>query len=181
MMKTPEPNLMIVNRSGFQADSQTHGAAKRIKNDFRILPQQHCYRELSVPCALPVALTSVHAQGRCPGGSAEQAHRREQDQHRIAGTHREWPPVSGSCREVEVRPLGFQHHKSPTAGFSCDASRSSFHGFSLSSKRAQATLKNDGGVSKLNKCLLKYFLLLFGHKLLLLRARRKELHPLAVM
>lgn len=36
--------------------------------------------------ALPVALTSQLAQGRCPGGSAKQEHHREKDQHRALRT-----------------------------------------------------------------------------------------------
>ncbi|TWW63352.1 hypothetical protein D4764_03G0003600 [Takifugu flavidus] len=87
------------------------------------------------------ALTSQSAQGRCPGGRAEQAHRREQDHRRTAASH---PGLSrfgkwSSARSdfsTQVQNCCFQLRRIPnpiSPGFSHRSSSSSTAGGFLSS------------------------------------------------
>lgn len=80
-------------------------------------------------CSPPVALTSQPAQGRCPGGSGEQAQRREQGQRRRASTHRDSAPalvqeggggpsdlISVACRRPGLL-VSAATHPDPAPGF----------------------------------------------------------------
>lgn len=94
-----------------------------IHSDFIINNCHHAYLFSSV---LQNALTFQSAQGRCPGGCAEQACHREQDHRRKAGSHRglsrfgKWSSVRSDF-STQVQNCCFQLRRIPnpiSPGFS---------------------------------------------------------------
>lgn len=91
--------------------------------DFFII---NCFAACLFPSVRPEALTFQSAQGRCPGGCAEQAHHREHHHRRTVGSHRglsrfgKWSSVRTDF-STQVQNCRFQLRRIPdpiSSGFS---------------------------------------------------------------
>lgn len=80
-----------------------------------------------------VALTSQSAQGRCPGGCAEQENHRQHDQHGVVRTHRSfgtpasasvplWSGVRWRSVQTELGSTPPRNELLGARGLSCDPS-----------------------------------------------------------
>lgn len=92
-------------------------------SDFFII---NCFTAYLFPSVWPDALTFQSAQGRCPGGCAEQAHHREHHHRRTVGCHRglsrfgKWSSVRTDF-STQVQNCCFQLRRIPnpiSSGFS---------------------------------------------------------------
>lgn len=139
----------------------------------------NCFSAHLLPSVGPDALTFQSAQGRCPGGGAEQAHHREHHHRRIAvGCHRGfvplwkvWSSVSGQISAPESR----------SAAFSCDASRTRFHRGSHSSgegkKKTKTVLHRPKPVATHLQVISKHYNNSNKNDILIFRCRFKLFFP----
>lgn len=109
---------------------------------------------------LLVIVAFLSAQSRCPGGSREQAQRRQQDQHGTVRSHPDSAALQVHGVRVEVRQIWFQRQ---SLGLVVSAEMHpdpdlSFTGFS---EVDQVWVSP----SKCSKWFLNVFLLLFGYRL----------------